>query len=161
VTHLRCALLLAVVAACGQTGGGNPDAGSPDAGRPDAGRPDAGPVDAGPSVCGHPGDVGNSKGIGKYCTLLMDCPYTAPICSDIANDPLNSSLHTFFCVLPCDQCSPADFCGEGASCVCQAPDQCGCTPNTCQAIFPDAGNPPCERPDAGNDGGQPDAGDAG
>jgi hypothetical protein len=106
---------------------------------------DSGTVDAGFSACGHPGDQGNSLGVGKYCTRIQDCPTTAPICSNINNDPNNPQLNTFFCVLPnCDPCGPASACGGNASCVCLFPGECGCTPNSCSAIFPDGGGASCD-----------------
>jgi hypothetical protein len=99
------------------------------------------------SACGHPGDKGNSLGVGQYCTGegadAGACPSTAPVCSTIENSSEPADKQTFFCVLPCTACSPAGFCGEGASCVCNT-EGCGCIPDTCSALIPDAGNPPCD-----------------
>jgi hypothetical protein len=114
----------------------------------DAGWPDGGPL----SACGHPGDVGNSIGVGQFCTAQGTCPSASQVCSIINNPVEPANMQTYFCVLPCSPCAPASFCGEGASCVCSA-QGCGCTPNTCAQLFPDAGNPAC-----GLDGGETDAG---
>src|SRR5579863_7676364 len=79
---------------------------------------DAG-TDAG-SACGHPGDMGNSLGVGKYCQYRSDCP-GALLCSSLNNSPTNP-LNTYFCTLVCDPCSsPPTDCGAGATCVCQGP----------------------------------------
>jgi hypothetical protein len=127
---------------------------------PDSGPADSGPVDAGPfSACGYMGDVGvNDAGIGQFCLQISDCPLSAPICSSINNNPASPQLDTYFCVLPCDECDAPNFCGANATCVCQSPHNCGCTPNKCSNIFPDSGLPPytgypsCTTPDGGDGG---------
>jgi hypothetical protein len=134
-----------------------------DAGKETGTHVDSGkPSDAGEpfSACGHPGDKGNSLGIGQYCTASTDCPGTAPICSNIENSDADPTLNTFFCVIPCTGCEAPGFCGSGASCVCEAPDKCGCTPVTCSAIIPEGGLATCP-PEAGVDSGTKDAGGAG
>ena len=114
----------------------NPDGGAPDSGIADGG--DAGSV----SACGQPGDQAvNDAGIGEYCESTATCPGST-ICSNLGNG--GATPNTFFCVLVCNQCSAPDFCGPGASCVCYSDTECGCTPNSCSALFPDAGNPPCD-----------------
>jgi hypothetical protein len=114
------------------------------------------------SACGHPGDMGNSLGVGQYCNEQSDaapaCP-TGLICSDIENSSEPANLQTFFCTLP--ECTACTSCGTGASCVCQAPGACGCVPDTCAGIFPDGGSPPaCAEGGTGSEGGT-DAGAGG
>ncbi len=148
-------LVLVTCAAC--SGGRASDAGS------DAGTDAGSGVDSGPpfSLCGQPGDPGNSKGVGQYCLKSSDCTPTAPVCSSVANDPSTANLDTFFCVLPCDPCA-VGFCAEDAVCVCRT-NECGCVPTRCSAIIPDGGPPSCDAgiPDAGSDAGFVDAGDGG
>jgi hypothetical protein len=104
------------------------------------------------SACGQPSDKGNSKGVGQYCTAQGTCPPTAPVCSTIQNPNQPANEQTFFCVLPCNACSPPGFCGEGASCKCNSVG-CGCVPDTCSVLgtAPDAGAGCTD--DAGGDGG--------
>jgi hypothetical protein len=84
------------------------------------------------SLCGKPGDIGNSKGVGKFCTSLADCAGNgmATLCSILGNDPANPQDNTYFCLFTCDATSPAGYCGENA--ICQCSNQgCGCTPSAC------------------------------
>jgi hypothetical protein len=111
--RLRVALVAAaLIAACG---GG------------DAAPPDASP-DAFFTICGEPGDLGNSVGVGRFCTELGDCIETvdAPLCANFG-DP---AAH--FCTNLCDDDADAGppSCGEGASCAC-GEGGCGCTPDVC------------------------------
>jgi hypothetical protein len=134
-------------------------------------------ADSGPaSACGHPGDMGNSLGVGKYCASSNDCPSTAALCSTIEASILdNPSIPaTNFCLIPeCDPCSPAaPQCGENAFCACYAVGECGCAPLSCMNIQPldagvvcvdagpsDAGNADAGAGDAGSgDAGTTDAG---
>jgi len=102
--------------ACGETGGGNDNA--------------AKPVDASPdaydSDCGFPGDTGNDLGVGKFCASLSDCSSTssAPLCSSLG-DPA-----THFCTKTCSMGSTG-ACGNGAQCVCDSSNRCGCVPTVC------------------------------
>lgn len=85
--------------------------------------------DADLSECGHPGDVGNELGIGKFCASLSDCASTtgAPLCSSLG-DP-----NTHFCTKTCTMGSTTE-CGTGAntcSCNTDNPPRCGCTPTAC------------------------------
>ncbi len=90
------------------------------------------------SGCGHPGDKGNSLGVGSFCVTSSDCACNsgAPLCSTLGGPG------TDFCT---NLCTPSDGggdsgCGENASCFCQGAGQCGCTPNTCLSGPPaDAG----------------------
>jgi hypothetical protein len=78
------------------------------------------------SLCGHPGDKGNSLGVGKYCSKLSDCNGAmANLCSVLG------SSNTFFCTFQCSG-NPdlGSECGENASCQCQG-GQCGCYPSSC------------------------------
>jgi hypothetical protein len=94
------------------------------------------------SGCGHPGDKGNSIGVGSFCVTSNDC-----MCNSGAN--LCSTLGgpgTDFCTT---LCMPVDGggdagCGENATCFCQGPGACGCTPNSCLS-----GPPPADAGSAG------------
>ena len=100
-----------------------------------------GAADASPDVaskCGHPGDVGNTFGVGTFCQNFHDCAGNsqAHLCSVIGD------MTTHFCTMTC---TPADAgteagtdaadqptmnCGANATCACGGAG-CGCTPNTC------------------------------
>lgn len=86
------------------------------------------PADYLDSGCGHPGDLGNAQGVGKFCTTSADCSCTsgANICAT-----LGGAGHNFCTTL----CTPTDGgdsgCGDNATCACQGAGQCGCTPNVC------------------------------
>src|SRR5262249_15901197 len=69
------------------------------------------------STCGHPGDVGNSLGVGKFCAMFSDCNDTvdAPLCSSLGD------ATTHFCTKTCDTAAPD--CGEDAMCVCNGGGQ--------------------------------------
>ena len=107
---------------CG--GGGNPGS-SPDMAH--------GPDLALNSICGHPGDVGNSLGVGKFCMKISDCSANskATLCSTLGSD------NTYFCTMTCTP--PANDmgsteCGENAICQCgsgSAQSGCGCYPTSC------------------------------
>jgi hypothetical protein len=74
--------------------------------------------------CGHPGDQGNSLGVGKYCDQLTDCiGLQAGLCATLG-DP-----NAHFCTKTCTQGSTTE-CGDNATCSCQG-GQCGCVPNAC------------------------------
>jgi hypothetical protein len=76
------------------------------------------------TTCGHPGDMGNELGVGKYCTGLTDClGQSAGICA-VIGDP-----NAHFCTKTCTQGNNAS-CGSNAQCACQG-SQCGCLPNSC------------------------------
>jgi hypothetical protein len=102
-----------------------------DAGKPDAPAEaaDATPTDApsdAASACGNPGDVGNSLGVGKYCTKARDCVGLAALLCATAGNPDNH-----FCTKSCSpQHDSGTECGEGATCTCD-PRGCGCTLNGC------------------------------
>ena len=86
------------------------------------------------SVCGHPGDTGNSLGVGKFCQKLSDCSSNsgATLCSTLGSD------NAFFCTMVCQPPANdmgANTCGENAFCQCgsgSAQSGCGCYPNSCQ-----------------------------
>ena len=89
---------------------------------------DAAPeADAFESDCGRPGDVGNELGIGKFCASQADCSTTqeAPLCSSLGD------RNTHFCTKTCQMGGPANQCGTATECVCNANNQCGCTPSSC------------------------------
>ena len=85
------------------------------------------------SLCGHAGDTGNSKGVGKFCmSSSPDCTGAASICSTVMPIPQGP---TFFCTLPCDPNATTSVCGENASCTCINPNNpalCGCVPDVCR-----------------------------
>ena len=83
------------------------------------------------SLCGHPGDTGNTFGVGQYCQSISDCTGKASLCSTLGSD------NTFFCTKACDPNSdmgvPAQ-CGDNAKCACgsgSSQSGCGCYPNSC------------------------------
>jgi hypothetical protein len=84
-------------------------------------------IDAFFSTCGQPGDTGNELGIGRFCTSFDDCASTteAPLCSIIG------SSATHFCTKTCSTTGSAGQCGTATMCVCNAGNQCGCTPTVC------------------------------
>src|SRR4051812_41297632 len=66
--------------------------------------------DAAASLCGHPGDQGNSLGVGKYCTTLDQCKTNkkATVCATLGGDPSQQ-----FCTTRCSgPDAGADECGE-------------------------------------------------
>ena len=79
------------------------------------------------SVCGHPGDTGNSLGVGQYCTKLTDCTANpkATLCTTLGSD------NAYFCTMTCGGPDLGGECGESASCQC-AGGQCGCFPDRCK-----------------------------
>ena len=111
VVFLSLLGLLSTVGACGDDGDGAADAAAPDA--------------AFETICGNPGDLGNSIGVGKFCDDLGDCSDTtgAPICA-ILGDPL-----AHFCTKTCTV-DDVGACAEDAACEC-GNGGCGCTPNIC------------------------------
>jgi hypothetical protein len=78
------------------------------------------------SKCGVPTDTGNSKGVGKYCTMPTDCP-TPLVCSKLFYPG------TFFCTLPSHCTPPVDTatCGENTVCTTDPNLGTGCTPAKC------------------------------
>jgi hypothetical protein len=107
---IRAIIIMSIALACSGTSHKTPDAA----------------VDALYSTCGHPGDLGNELGIGKFCTSFGDCAETAmaPLCSIIGD----SSTH--FCTKTCPMGS-TNQCGTATMCVCNSGGQCGCTPTAC------------------------------
>ncbi len=101
------------------------------------------------SQCGHPGDKGNSLGVGKFCTRISDCfgdTATTNICSSLGNGSTPSADDTYFCTIyPCQKNSDggtSNSCGEDATCVCGSGggmSGCACTPNACLGPTPDGG----------------------
>src|SRR5690349_533034 len=65
------------------------------------------------SCCGHVGDLGNSKGVGQYCTTNSQCTGSAKICS-YAYAPDKKS---YICTTVCFSATDTTSCGEGAACV--------------------------------------------
>jgi hypothetical protein len=101
------------------------------------------------SQCGHPGDKGNSLGVGKFCTRISDCTTEGAmtnICSSLGNGVTPSPDDTYFCTIyPCHKATDggtADSCGENATCTCGSGggmSGCACTPNSCLGN-PDGGH---------------------
>jgi hypothetical protein len=86
------------------------------------------------SRCGHPGDVGNSLGVGKFCTNTgPDCTGNgmATSCSALFNGQTPSATDAYFCSFQCTAASPPGFCGEHAQCLCNASNLCACIPTSC------------------------------
>jgi hypothetical protein len=86
------------------------------------------------SRCGHPGDVGNNLGVGKFCTNLgPDCTGNgmATMCSALFNGQTPSADDAYFCSFQCVSTDPPDVCGENAKCLCNASNLCACIPTSC------------------------------
>src|SRR5436190_21066523 len=79
------------------------------------------------SVCGHPGDTGNSLGVGEYCNDLSTCAHNskATLCTILG------SSNVYFCTMTCSGTDLGGECGEDASCQCSG-GQCGCFPDRCK-----------------------------
>ena len=116
----------------GDTGNGGGDSG---AGAVDSG-PCLAPYDAATvakSTCGHPGDKGNSLGVGSFCIQQTDCsncnPSTgATICTTAGGSQAPTQ---FFCTLiGCTVDASVSGCGEGAICIAQQ-GVTACVPTSC------------------------------
>ena len=86
------------------------------------------------SLCGHPGDTGNSKGVGRYCMASNECSAgpMATVCSTLMPIPQGP---VYFCTFPCDPNAATNPCGENATCTCLSannPNLCGCVPDDCR-----------------------------
>ena len=83
------------------------------------------------SLCGHPGDTGNSKGVGEYCMDSSMCNRgMASVCSTLM--PIQQGP-VYFCTFPCTV--GTTDCGESATCTCLSannPNLCGCVPDVCR-----------------------------
>lgn len=81
------------------------------------------------TLCGKPGDTGNSKGVGKFCNTNSDCSGNgqATVCSALFHPG------THFCTVPTTCTAPVDTttCGENTVCQCDPNLGCGCTPADC------------------------------
>lgn len=86
--------------------------------------------------CGHPGDTGNSLGVGKYCQTNADCsgPYGLACSTPIRfSKPYNGAE---ICTKTCNPSAPISGgpCGPGATC-CNGHESlgeaCVCWPNSC------------------------------
>jgi hypothetical protein len=101
-------------------------------GTADSGAKDAGVDAVSLSECGHPGDVGNELGVGKFCQTITDCSANskATLCTTLGD------AKNFFCTASCTDGGPANQCGSAAHCACQS-GQCGCYPDACGGA-PDA-----------------------
>ena len=99
------------------------------------------------SQCGHPGDNGNSIGVGKFCMSISDCTgagMKTNICSSLGNGVNPDPGDTYFCtVYPCHLDGGTMECGENATCTCGSGGGmtgCACTPNSCLGPAPDGGH---------------------
>src|SRR5438067_10216776 len=109
---LTPSLLLLVAASCGSGSNDNGDGG----GAADLSA-SAGVDMALLSRCGHPGDVGNSLGVGKFCTNQgPDCTGNgkAVSCSALFNGQTPSANDAYFCSFQCMATDPPGTCGENA-----------------------------------------------
>jgi hypothetical protein len=129
MTGMRLCLLLVALVGGGCGGGGSPAA-SPDLAMSTSGG--GGDMDV-YSLCGHPGDPGNSLGVGKYCMDSSSCMgKMAAVCSTLMPIPQGP---IYFCTFPCSPTSPTPQCAEGATCTCLSannPNECGCVPDVCR-----------------------------
>ena len=94
------------------------------------------------SRCGHPGDVGNNLGVGKFCTNIgPDCTGNgmSTTCSALFNGQTPSSSDTYFCSFQCTAADPPGTCGDNATCLCNAQNLCACIPLSC--VPPPDGGP--------------------
>ena len=129
VAHSLSILLVALVSGCGS------DSSSGDGGT----AADLSAVPNGPDMfllsrCGHPGDVGNSLGVGKFCTNQgPDCTGNgkAGTCSALFNGQMPMPSDAYFCSFQCMATDPAGTCGENATCLCNAANLCACIPISC------------------------------
>jgi hypothetical protein len=129
------------LAACGSSGGGTTvDMSTP----ADLAKVKAPDMTVLISQCGQPGDVGNSIGVGKFCTKQSDCNtgnLKTNLCSAIGNS--GGAGDTYFCtVFPCHLDGGVAECGENATCECGSGGGmtgCACTPNSCLGDSTDAG----------------------
>src|SRR6266508_1006362 len=125
---MRAAVLsLLLITFCACEDGGPPDGTGGGGGVP-------GPDMAFLSACGHPGDEGNNKGVGKFCMMDDECP-SGLLCSTINNDSVPDEQKTFFCVKPfCATTWSAedlhDYCGDDATCL-RNELGAACAPNEC------------------------------
>ena len=121
--------LLFFAAGCGSDSNSGGDGGSPDLSAVSNG------VDmALLSHCGRPGDVGNSLGVGQYCTNNgPDCGGNsmAKTCSAIFNGQTPSPTDAYFCSFQCQMTDPPGTCGENATCLCNSSNICACIPLSC------------------------------
>lgn len=139
-----CICALALFVACSSSSNSSPTA-------TDSGSSDEEPAtppgpDPSKSFCGHPGDKGNSLGVGHFCVTSVDCQDNtrASLCAT-AGDP-----GAFFCTFVCHQDGPPDQCGEDAECTCQG--ACGCFPKACDTRDAGADAPTDSPIDAPEDG---------
>jgi hypothetical protein len=128
-------LAVSLISACAQSAGMAPADMPPSPPPPD--------MDIPLSSCGHPGDTGNSLGVGKFCTQISDClgpGLSTNICSSLGNGGTPSPGDTYFCTIyPCQLDGGTNVCGTNATCTCGSGgggSGCACTPNSC------LGNPP-------------------
>ncbi len=92
------------------------------------------------SRCGHPGDVGNALGVGKFCSNDgPDCSGNsmAKSCSALFNSQPPSPSDTYFCSFQCQMSDPPGVCGDNATCLCNSLGVCACIPDAC--VPPDGG----------------------
>ncbi len=118
---VACSSSSSTPAASPDSGGGGDDSGGPALPDPSNSR------------CGHPGDQGNSLGVGHFCQSSVDCENNtkATICAIIGDDK------SFFCTFVCHEDGGPDQCGENAECACQG--ACGCFPKACDDRTDDGG----------------------
>lgn len=138
ITLLAAGLALAAGAVIACSSSSSTPATDTDAGDDDSGAPSL--PDASKSICGHPGDKGNSLGVGKFCQQSSDCSDNtrATLCTTIADDT------AFFCTFVCHADAGDEQCGENAECQCQGGSGCGCFPKACDTSSSDAGTDAAE-----------------
>jgi hypothetical protein len=135
-------LLTTIVLALAVAGCGDDNKGGGDSGAPMDLSVAVGPDMFLLSRCGHPGDVGNSLGVGQFCTNQgPDCTANskAKSCSALFNGQTPSADDTYFCSFQCMATDPPGTCGDNAACLCNSSGICACIPTKC--IPPGDGGP--------------------
>jgi len=117
------ALFVSAQASC--DGGGNGGAAGGGSGGSSGGSGGMGGDPTPPESCKHPGDVGNDKGIGTYCSpagnQCFDFPYAGICLADFGQDQ-------WFCTKI--NCQDDSVCGQNAICL-MDPAGSACVPNEC------------------------------
>ena len=84
-------------------------------------------VDAFSSTCGHPGDMGNDQGVGKFCRSRPTARgRRTRACARSSAMRRRTSART-----SARAAARPNQCGSDAMCTCNSSNQCGCTPNAC------------------------------
>jgi len=100
------------------------------------------PRDMAMALCGSPGSMGNSKGVGKYCTPTgNECSGngSAVVCSAGFFPGTNFCTLAATCGSPPSPPADTVLCGENTFCQCSTSGTtaglCGCTPAACGMLM--------------------------